>query len=151
MSESTGTLLEKEAVIDTLNRLFISVDDRDWAAARECLAPRVLFDVSSMSGEAASTLAADEIIRAWEGALEPLEAVHHQAGNYRVEIKGSEADAFCYGIAYHYLPNSSGENTRLFVGSYDFHLQKSGACWVIDHFKYNLKFIEGNLELEAID
>ena len=41
----------------------------------------------------------------------------------------------------------TGQNSRMFVGSYNFHLIKAGTDWKIDIFKYNLKFIDGNLEL----
>jgi SnoaL-like domain len=61
---------------------------------------------------------------------------------------GDEAQAFCYGIAFHYLPNPTVKNTRVFVGSYDFHLRREDERWRIDQFKFNLKFIDGNLDLE---
>lgn len=49
----------------------------------------------------------------------------------------------------HYLPNNSGRNSRTFVGSYDFHLKKKGDRWQIDLLKFNLKFIDGNPDLES--
>ena len=61
---------------------------------------------------------------------------------------GDEARAFCYGIAFHYLPNETGRNTRVFVESYDFHLRREGERGRIDQFKFKLKFIDGNLDLE---
>jgi hypothetical protein len=66
-----------------------------------------------------------------------------------VRINGAEAEAFCYGIAIHYLPNKTNNNTRTFVGSYEFQLGKESDEWKIHHFKFNLKFIDGNKELEA--
>jgi hypothetical protein len=69
-------------------------------------------------------------------------------GNYIVKITGKSAEAFCYGIAIHYLPNDSGKNIRTFVGSYNFGLSKEKRKWLINKFKFNLKFIDGNLELE---
>jgi len=72
----------------------------------------------------------------------------HQAGNFRVTVHDDTADAFCYGMASHYLPNPSGRNTRVFVGSYDFGLRRQDARWRIDRFRFNLKYVDGNLELE---
>jgi hypothetical protein len=34
------------------------------------------------------------------------------------------------------------------VGSYDFHLVRAGGAWRIDLFRFNAKFVDGNLELE---
>ncbi len=74
--------------------------------------------------------------------------MHHQTGNFRVTLRGDSADPFCYGIAFHYRPNVSGQNTRTFVGSYDFHLVRSDGCWRIDRFRFHSNFVDGNLELE---
>jgi hypothetical protein len=43
------------------------------------------------------------------------------------------------GIASHYLPNKTNQNTRIFVGSYDFHLIKNGEDWQIYKFKFNFE------------
>ena len=144
-------LLEKDAVITTLNRLFRSVDDKDWKQAEVCLAPHVLLDVTSLAGGEPENTTGAAIVDGWREGLGHLEAIHHQAGNYEVEVHGEAATATCYGIAYHYLPNPSGENTRVFVGTYNFHLEKTGGRWRIDRFTFNLKFIDGNQNLEGAD
>lgn len=48
--------------------------------------------------------------------------------------------------------NSLLTQSLLFVacfGSYDFHLTKIAGAWRIDQFKFNLKFIDGNVNLGA--
>lgn len=35
------------------------------------------------------------------------------------------------------------------MGSYDFHLSKADDRWEIDRFRFNLKFIDGNPDLEG--
>lgn len=89
MNDQSQILLEKVAVIDVVNQLFISTDNRDWAKVKACFTNDVLLDMTSI------------------------------------------------------------QNTRTFVGSYNFHLTKAGGSWRIDRFKFNLKFIDGNLNLEA--
>jgi len=64
-----------------------------------------------------------------------------------VKLNDNQAELFCYSIALHYLENPTGENTRTFVGSYDFHLIRQGNDWKIDTFKFNLKYIDGNVDL----
>ena len=100
-----------------------------------------------MVGGEPSKLTPQQIADAWEKGLDGLKAIHHQAGNYDVSLKADEADVFCYGIATHYLPNATGQNSRMFVGSYNFHLIKISEAWKINHFKYNLKYIDGNVDL----
>lgn len=142
-------LLERTRIIEQINRLFIGTDNRDWVSVKRCFAPSVLFDMSSLGAGDPQQLSPDEIVGMWDTGLKPLQAIHHQAGNFLVTIHGSEAQAFCYGIAIHYLPNKTNHNTRTFVGSYDFSLSKASNDWKIHHFKFNLKFIDGNKELEA--
>ena len=105
--------------------------------------------MTSLGGGKPATMTPHKIANAWEQGLKSLAAIHHQAGNYHVSIQGDEADVFCYGIAYHYLPNSMNGNIRMFVGSYNLHLAKMNAGWKIDRFKFNLKFIGGNKDLEG--
>ena len=141
-------LLVKEKVKEVVNRLFINTDNRNWDSVSQLFASNVLFDMTSMVGGEPVTLTPKEIVTSWEKGLKPLKAIHHQTGNYIVTANRKEADVFCYGIASHYLPNKTNQNTRIFVGSYDFHLINNNEHWLIDKFKFNLKYIDGNLKLE---
>jgi hypothetical protein len=142
-------MAEKERVIETSNKLFLCTDNRDWKCVKDLFASEVLFDMTSIGGGHPTKLTPQQIVDGWEQGLEGLKAVHHQAGNHLVAIMGNEAELFCYGIALHYLPNPTNRNTRTFVGSYDFHLLRTHGAWKIDRFKFNLKFIDGNKDLEA--
>ncbi|MFL6621976.1 MAG: nuclear transport factor 2 family protein [Sulfurifustaceae bacterium] len=147
-----ASVIAKEEIIDCINRLFINTDRRDWAAVRACLADSVDFDMTSLTGGTPETLPAQKIIDGWEQGLRPIQAIHHQAGNHRVNLKNAaEATVFCYAIALHYRPTRSGRNTRTFVGSYDFALMRLGEQWRITAFRFNCKFLDGNLELEKTE
>lgn len=148
MADPIRTFTETQSVSRTIYDLFIGTDEGDWSKVASCFATKVLFDMSSLTGEEPQTIDSTQIVRAWESGLQHLEAVHHQVGNLRVDLGDGEATASCYGIAYHYLPNPTGQNTRVFVGSYDFHLSKPDDRWEIDRFRFNLKFIDGNPDLE---
>jgi SnoaL-like domain len=149
MSDPVRELVEKDRIIDTVNQLFVSTDQRDWGGVRSVLAADVLMDMTSLAGGKPTRMSAEQIAAGWEQGLRPIEAVHHQAGNYRVQLDGERATAFCYGTAYHYRKTRSGRNTRVFVGSYDFHLQRTNDRWLIDSFRFNLKYVDGNLNLES--
>jgi hypothetical protein len=142
-------LFDKEAIGETISRLFIGTDRRDWEAVKACLTDEVHFDMTSLAGGTPAILAAQAIVEMWEAGLRPLEAIHHQAGNLLTEVESDRATAFCYGIASHYLSNPSGANTRTFVGSYDFSLVRLEGRWRISAFKFNLKYIDGNKDLES--
>lgn len=150
MEKEIKELIEQNAVINTVNRLFINTDERKWQAVSDCFADEVLFDMTSMVGGEPVKLTPQQITDTWDTGLKGLKAIHHQAGNYIVTIKENEADVFCYAIATHYFPNPSGDNTFTFVGSYNFHLVKKNQSWKIDMFKFNLKYTDGNSNLSRL-
>jgi len=143
-------ITDQNDVIAAANRLFICTDNRDWECVKDVFTPEVLFDMTSLSGGQPSKLTPQQIVDGWDQSLKKLKAIHHQAGNYQATIKENEADLFCYGIAFHYLPNPSNRNTRTFVGSYNFHLIRTPTGWKIDQFKFNMKYIDGNKDLGSI-
>ena len=149
MDATLQALVDRDRIAEVIHQLFIHTDLRDWAAVRACFADEVLFDMTSVAGGEPARVTPEEITAGWEEGLRPLRAIHHQAGNLLVTLHGDEADAFCYGIASHYLPNPTGRDTRTFVGSYDFHLARAGERWRIDRFRFNLKYLDGNPSLEA--
>ena len=149
MSDDLAYLLERNRIIEVITRLFIGTDNRNWDQVKACFSHTVLFDMSSLGAGDPKEMRPDDIVAMWDAGLKPLKAVHHQAGNFLVDVNGRKADAFCYGIAIHYLPNKTNNNTRTFVGSYDFSLAKGDELWRICKFKFNLKFIDGNQDLES--
>jgi hypothetical protein len=148
MADRRDIAAEALRIQDVITRLFVGTDRRDWAAVRRCFEPTVHFDMTSLAGGTASSLTPDEITSGWETGLAPIEAIHHQVGNFLVDVDGDRALASCYGIALHYKKTASGRNTRSFVGSYDFTLHRARGDWFINSFRFNLKFLDGNLELE---
>ena len=149
MSDALNELVHRSMITELVTLLFVRTDQRDWPGVRACFADRVLFDMTSLAGGKPELLAAEDIVAAWTRGLQPLTAVHHQVGNFLIDLRGSEAQASCYGIASHYLPNPSNANTRVFVGSYAMHLVWQQSRWLIDEFRFDLKYIEGNRDLEA--
>ena len=148
MSKDLDLLVAKDQIIDTLSKLFVSTDDREWETVQSCFTDEFELDMTSLAGGEPVRMTPSAITALWEENLRPIEALHHQVGNYQVEPSGNEATVSCYGIATHYRKTESGNNTRTFVGTYDFHLIKHGNRWRIDLFRFNLKYLDGNLELE---
>jgi len=143
------TLVNEKNVKDVLITLFVETDNRHWEKVKSCFADEVLFDMTSLAGGEPVRMTPQQIVDGWANGLKALQAIHHQVGNFKIEVSTNEANAFCYGIASHYLSNDSGKNTRTFIGSYDFHLILIDNIWKIDQFKFNSKYVTGNLNLEA--
>jgi hypothetical protein len=148
MTDALQLLMDRANIVDVINRLFISTDRRDWAAVAACLTAEVAVDMASVGGPA-RPMSGAELAALWEAGLAPITAVHHQAGNHLVEVHGSTAKAFCYGIATHWRAVASGRNVRTFVGSYDIALVCEEMVWRISGFAFHLKYMDGNAALDS--
>jgi hypothetical protein len=136
-------LYSRAQVEDTVNRLFIETDNKNWSAVDELFTPQVRFDMTSLAGGKPEVLAPVKITDMWRDGLTPVAAVHHQSGNFLVNVKENEADVFCYGTATHYKnPVFKKKTVVSFVGSYNFHLVRQGETWRIESLKFNKKYVE---------
>ena len=146
---SPDELRDRQEVEDVVVRFFVATDRRDWGSVEACLAEMVILDMTSMTEGEPLHLKPDDVVAGFARTLEPIDQVHHQVGNFQIDVTGDRATAFCYGVAYHHREKiSNPSKTRVFVGSYDVHLARADRRWRIDLFRFNLKFIEGNQELE---
>ncbi len=142
-------LVARQEVEDLVVKMFVATDERDWAVVETCFTDPFILDMTSMAGGDPMTMSPSEVARIWANGFKLLTHVHHQIGNFRTRVDGSTATMGCYGIALHYRAGISTEaKTRRFVGTYEMDLEANDSGWRIHKFKFNLKFIDGNLELE---
>jgi hypothetical protein len=144
------SLTTREEIIELANKLFIYTDHFQWPQLlEEVFTEEVYFDMSSAGGGDPAKLKATQICDNWQKGLADLDAVHHQAGNYIViQPDANTAHVFCYAIALHYKKSATQGQTREFVGSYDLSFVLTDVGWRISGFKYNMKYINGNVELK---
>jgi hypothetical protein len=138
------------AVEDTVVRLFVATDERDWPALEACFTTPFTLDMTSMVGGSPTQLTPREVATAWATAFKPLDHVHHQIGNLQTTVEESAARARCYGVALHHRAAvSQGPKTRMFVGTYEIALRRDDTRWRVTELKFLLKFIDGNPNLES--
>jgi hypothetical protein len=149
MSEESTAVALRAPVEDTVIRMFVATDQRDWARVASCFTDPFLLDMSSVGAGAAAATTPAQVTAAWAAAFTPLTHVHHQVGNFQTHVAGDQARVHSYGIAFHYRAGSNAAHKLCtFVGTYELDLAQHAAQWRISALRFNLKFIEGNLELE---
>jgi len=149
MPTTPESLVVRQEVEDLVVRMFVATDERDWATLESCFTDPFVLDMTSMTGGSPASMTPRQVAATWAEGFRPLSHVHHQVGNFRTTVNGSVATVRCYGIALHHRAGIGSEaKTRRFVGTYEFDLSQAEGRWRIARFKYNLKFIDGNLELE---
>jgi len=136
----------KISIKETVAKLFVSSDQRNWAEVEAQFATKVTLDYSSMTGNPAAEVSPTDITTGWKTVLPGFTHTHHQIGNFITEINGNKAHSFCYGTATHYLEDDNG-NIWTVVGSYDFDLEKIDDHWKITTMTFNFKYQDGNTAL----
>ena len=133
-------------VQETVTKLFVNTDAKNWNGVEAQFAARVTLDYQSMTGNPASELNPKAITSAWKTVLPGFTKTQHQIGNFITEINDTKAHVFCYGTATHYLEDENG-NVWTVVGSYDFDVEKIDHQWKITKMKFNYKYQDGNTDL----
>ena len=143
---STQEVADKIELMELANKLFMYTDAQQWKRLlSDVFCHEVWFDVGD--GQA-KTLHATEICEMWRQGFLGLDAVHHQAGHYLINIEDGSADIYGYAVATHYKKTATKGNTRIYTGSYDLKAIRTDKGWRLSQFKYNLKYLDGNASLE---
>ena len=82
----------------------------------------------------------------WQNGFKGIDAINHLSENYLIDLNKSQASVFAYATATHFKKSATQGTTREFVGTYNLHLVNGNNGWRIDEFKYNLKYVTGNID-----
>jgi hypothetical protein len=150
MPFSLEQLATRVEVEDQVVKMFVATDERDWQALEACFMDPFVLDMTSMVGGSPVSMTPQQVASAWAEGFKPLTHVHHQIGNLRTQVGDGAATVRCYGVALHHRSNvASAASSRRFVGSYEIDLKAAAGGWRISRLQFNLKFIDGNLQLES--
>jgi len=138
----------REQVVEIVNRLFYYTDYQQWQELiDQVFDQEVLLDMTSLGAPKAEKLTSQQICDQWKDGFKNLDAIHHQSGNYIIDIQNKEAHVKAYAVAIHYKKSAAKGTTREFTGSYNFKLIQLEKGWRITSFKFNLKYMARNLDL----
>lgn len=146
---TTELIADKIELTELSNKLFMYCDARQWEKMlSEVFIPVIWFDASSLGAGEPRSMEAKDVCNMWNEGLAGLDAIHHQSGHYLINVQGDKADIYSYATATHYKKAATKGDTRTFVGSYDLKAERTGNGWRLSQFKFNLKYMEGNISLE---
>ena len=141
-------LLDRAAIQDTINTLFVGVDGKAWPQVRGVLADQVRIDFTSLNGGQPATVTGDQLVGAWTGGLHREKTSLHMTSNYRITVDGDRAEAFMHGYAWNRLVGGSvpaqGSPVWETWGNYVMAFQRTGGTWRITSLTYNSTRVDGN-------
>lgn len=124
MDSALRALLDREAIIDVMNRYAAGVDGRDAKLYRSCFSDVIDTD---MLGNAQQGIAADDWVEQVLSAVSIFETTQHMITNHTVRSLGDDRNCVAYVQATHWRP----EGAWLVGGTYDNDLRLTDDGWRI--------------------
>ena len=140
---SEMALADERAVIRIADAIDRAVDAQDWRLARSYFADRVTVDFSSLSGQPPATIASDDLIGTWAANLRGSKTSLHLRTNHQVAIGADAATVFSNAYAWNRM-EGNGDPLWEVWGTYEHHLTRSGAGWIVDGFTFRMTHERGN-------
>jgi hypothetical protein len=136
---------DERAVIRIADAIDRAVDAQDWRLARGYFADRVTVDFSSLGGQPAATIASDDLIGIWAANLRGSKTSLHLRTNHQVAVDadGDAVTVFSNGYAWNRM-EGNGDPLWEVWGTYEHHLTRLGAGWVVDGFTFRMTHERGN-------
>lgn len=141
---------EKRKIQETVTGIFVSTDSRDWSGVERNFNETVMLDYTSLAGGEPASLTPTQITESWKTVLPGFDHTHHAISNFNITIDHDEAVVSHYGEAEHFIDLKKGENIWKVVGTYNHHLIRTPNGWKVDRMKFNLKYMDGNMDLPRI-
>jgi hypothetical protein len=135
-----ATLTDRQAIADTITRLMLAIDRRDWRRAGSTLGEQIRTDYTSLFGGSPRTQSASELIDSWRGLLPGFDATQHLTGPIVADVAGDTARARCAVTAVHRI----GPHYWNVSGHYDMELRRIDNAWTISAITYDHALVIGD-------
>lgn len=145
-------LFDRAEVQETVNRVALLSDARDWGALRSLFADEVGVDHAPLDGGEQEEMEADDLVEAWRAALSGYDATQHVISNHVVTVHERCGRAACsaYVQAHHYLLNYEGSDRWTLGGRQDYDLIRISRGWKIRTFHLIVLWATGNRHLPEL-
>jgi SnoaL-like domain len=132
---------------DTFTSMLHAIDAKDWNGVRLAFADRVDVDYSSLFGEPAATVAADDLVAGWRAFASVFDATQHVTGPIVVTSDPFEAAAHTHVRAYHQVRGAPGGEVWMVAGHYTARLLSIGDTWKIGGITLSVFYQDGNMAI----
>jgi ketosteroid isomerase-like protein len=134
-------------ITQQIHLLFEGADERNWKKSASIMDKEVLLDYSSMTGNAATHVTPEQIMKAWAAFLPGFDRTNHMLSNFTIDINGQQAQAHYFGKADHFLHG----DIWTVEGSYDTKLVRhDNDKWLIVEHIFHVGKQSGNTSLPTI-
>jgi hypothetical protein len=137
-------LSQRQEIEETIDRLGLHIDAKEWPELGEILSELVELDYVSLFGGQIEHLSREQVISKWKMNLTPLKATQHIITNLHITIRDNMAECATNVVATHVRPNPTGDSLWTVGGRYDFRLMLESGRWKISAIKLTVLWMTGN-------
>ena len=123
-----------------------SLDRHDWAEFRNCFAPQVMIDMSSLRSVSASLMDVDDWVRRVQASAAVFDRTLHYIANQQTEMIVDEAVCSSHLCARHWKSDQAeGQGNYLVVyGIYTHRMLRASMGWRITSVALETRMTEGS-------
>jgi SnoaL-like domain len=127
---------DRQEIIDTINRIGLTADLRDWSACQACFSQSVEVDYTSLMGGEPNIIAPDALTKQWQSFFDStFKTTQHLIGSHSVTHSGNSATCLSQFQAHHVLLNPTEEKTWTLGGFYIHELVRTDDAWLVRKMK----------------
>ena len=127
-----------------------AIDAKNWDSVRHAFADSVHMDYSSLFGDPAATVAADDQVAGWRAFAGAFDVTQHITGPIIATADGADVTASTHVRAYHRIQGAEGGDVWMVAGHYDVRLTSFDGKWKIAAITLTVFYQEGNLAIPQI-
>jgi SnoaL-like domain len=137
MNESIVQLVrDRQEIIDTINRIGLTADLRDWSACQACFTESVEVDYTSLMGGKPNIISPDALTKQWQSFFDStFKTTQHLIGSHSTTHNGNVATSLSQFQAHHVLLNPTKDPTWTLGGLYNHDLVRTDAGWLVRKLK----------------
>ncbi len=142
--------MEMSQAGDTMTQMLHAIDSKEWDSVRRTFADTLEMDYSSLFGDRAIVIDADQQVAGWRAFAGAFDVTQHITGPVVVAPTAGGAIARTHVRAYHRIRGASGGDVWMVAGHYTVKLLHTAEGWKIAGITLSVFYQEGNLDIPQI-
>jgi ketosteroid isomerase-like protein len=143
-SAAAQQALARMEIIETVNKIGLMADLRNWTECRACFSNEVEFDYTSLIGGQPTTVNADTQIQQWKDFFtSTFKTTQHLIGSHAVTLNGDTATCISHFQAHHVFLDTNKGKTWTLGGTYHHELSRTAQGWKVTKMKMTALWQEG--------
>lgn len=137
--------IQKIQIIEAVNAIVNTADNKDWEACASCFTSEVLLDHNAHLNTQPVIIASKQLIEDWKKAFADMSFTWHQVTNHTVIVNGDQANCYSKVMGLHVGKINNSYYTTW--GNYRHKLRLTVNGWKVSSIQYKQLFDQGDSSL----